>query len=170
MHTPEGFEGISPQDWSALLLAPVQIVALIAGADGLIDRAEHYWSERLVQVRTYTRPDALNAYYQDVSKGFAANLEALMAQLPTDTEARNAGLAGALSALNAVLAGLEQGLGASLYKGYLGLAREAAAASGGFLRIGAVSAAEYKWVGLPMLTPIAMPEGETGDQGDWDDE
>jgi hypothetical protein len=170
MHTPEGFEGLSPQDWSALLLAPVQIVALIAGADGLIDRAERYWSERLVRVRTYARPSALNAYYQAVSNGFTEKLDALMAQLPADTAARSATLARALTDLNPVLSALEPGLGASLYKGYLGLAKEAAAASGGFLRIGAVSAAEYKWVGLPMLTPIAMPAGEAEDQGDWDGE
>lgn len=169
MNIPEGFEPLTRDDWAALLLAPVQIVALIAGADGLVDKAERYWSARLLQVRTYARPAVLHAYYQQVSDGFMEQLDGLLASMPADTDARNALLSRALTALNPVLAKLEPSLGARLYKGYLGLAREAASASGGFLRIGAVSASEYKWVGLPMLTPIAMPEGEPGDQADWDD-
>jgi hypothetical protein len=64
-----------------------------------------------------------------------------------------------LEKLNPILAKLDAEVAYLLYHGLLSLAKEVAKASGGFLRIGAVSAAEYVLVELPMLTPIEAPEG-----------
>jgi len=58
-----------------------------------------------------------------------------------------------------------------LYRSFVGLAKEAAVASGGFLRIGAISPEESQWVTLPMITPVERPEDYVNpNEGDaWDE-
>ncbi|MCY7330628.1 MAG: hypothetical protein LH618_18900, partial [Saprospiraceae bacterium] len=57
---------------------------------------------------------------------------------------------------NTIFPKLEPKLAADIYKGFLGLAEETAEASGGFLRLGAISVEERQWINLPMLTPMVM--------------
>jgi len=155
----EGFQHLSTDEIDALVAAPVNITALIGGADGEIDREERNWSERLMRARTYTQPHLIQEYYRVASDGFLAKLDKAMDALPEDVEARSVMLAARIEALNPILAKLDQELAATLYKSFLVLAKETAKASGGFLRIGAVSSAEHQWVGLPMLVPV-LAEGE----------
>ena len=164
----EGLQHLSTEEIDALLAAPVQITALIGGADGKIDREERNWSERLMRARTYSQPHLIQEYYRVVADGFLDKLDKLMATLPKETEVRSAELDERLGKLNLILAKLDTERAATLYKSFLVLAKETAKASGGFLRIGAVSAAEHQWVKLPMLTPVII-EGENPDAV-WDDE
>lgn len=164
----EGFEHLSSQELDTLLSAPVLITALVGGADGKIDREERAWSERLMRARSYSQPNLVNDYYRVVSEGFLGKLDHLMEGMPAEVEARSAELSGKIAELNPILAKLDADLGATLYKSFVVLARETAKASGGFLRIGAVSAAEYQWVKLPMLTPVTA-EGENLDSF-WEEE
>jgi hypothetical protein len=151
----EGFQQLDATELSALLDAPVLITILIGAADGDLDREERTWSDRLMRVRTYSNARHLHEFYETVANGFLDKVDAHLAALPETTQTRNEMISGKLSDLNAVLAKLEHSLAADLYNGFLGLAEETAEASGGFLRMGAVSAAEDKWVKLEMLTPIA---------------
>ena len=155
----EGFQHLSKEEIDALLQAPIQITALIAGADGEIDPEERNWTERLMRARTYSQPHLIQDYYRVVSENFLDKVDKLMGILPEDAEARNVNLAEKIGALNPIMAKLDTELGAVLYKSFVVLAKEAAKASGGFLRIGAVSAAEHQWIKLPMLSPILV-EGE----------
>jgi hypothetical protein len=166
----EGFDQLTAADIDALVAVPVKIAALVGAADGDFDREERTWSDRLMQSRTYNKPRHLNAYYSVVANGFLGKVDALLAQLPSDATQRNHHLALELAKINPLLARLDPILGADLYKSYVGLAKETAKASGGFLRIGAISSAEAPWVGLPMLTPILPPPGSTTPANDWDDE
>lgn len=156
----EGFQHLSGAEMDALVQAPVLITILVGGADGELDRQERTWTERLMRARTYAKPALDNEYYRVVAEGFLEKIEKTIESLPADTEARNLLIAEKLGALNLILAKLDIHLAASLYKSYLSLARETAKASGGFLRIGAISAAEHQWIDLPMLTPISLPPGE----------
>ena len=79
-----------------------------------------------------------------------------MEVMSDDADTRSAELAEKIAAANPILAKLDIELAATLYKSYAVLAKETAKASGGFLRIGAVSAAEHRWTHLPMLTPIVV--------------
>ncbi len=162
----DGFQHLTAEEIDALIQAPVLITALIGGADGEVDREERVWSERLMRARTYSKPNLINDYYRVVAETFLDKLDEVLAELPAGVEARNAIIAEKLGALNPILAKLDTRLGAVLYKSYIVLAQETAKASGGFLRIGAVSASEYQWVKLPMLTPVLTVGEASSDDED----
>lgn len=164
----EGFQHLSTEELDALVAAPVLITALVGGADGEIDREERNWSERLMRARTYSQPHLIQEYYRVVADGFLDKLDKLMDTMPENVEERGAELSRKIENLNPVLAKLDPDLASTLYKSFVVLAKETAKASGGFLRIGAVSAAEHQWVSLPMLEPITL-EGEDINEV-WDDE
>lgn len=166
-----GFDQLTSYELDALVEAPVLITVLVGAADGDLDREERTWSERLMQSRTYSNPHHLNEYYGVVANNFLAKLDAALERLPFDVEHRNPVISKELEHINPILAKLDQLLAADLYKSFLGLAKETAKASGGFLRIGAISPEEAEWISLPMLTPIAPPPGSvSSNQDDWDEE
>ncbi|MCB9330730.1 MAG: hypothetical protein H6574_06585 [Lewinellaceae bacterium] len=156
----EGFQHLSSEEIDTLVAAPVNITALIGGADGEIDREERNWSEHLMRARTYSQPHLIQEYYRVASEDFLAKLDKAMAALPKEVEPRSAILTQRIESLNPILAKLDTELAATLYKSFLVLAKETAKASGGFLRIGAVSAVEYQWLDLPMLEPIHHESGD----------
>ena len=162
----EGFQHLDKNEIDALVEAPALITILIGAADGAIDGEERKWTERLLHARTYNRPKELNEFYRVVLENFWKKVQHEIESLPVDVEARNQKIAQRLGELNPVLAKLDTDLAADLYRGFIGLAEETAKASGGFLRIGAISAAESKWVHLPMLTPIE----HTKESGEGDEE
>ena len=164
----EGFQHLNTDEIDALVSAPVLITALVGGADGEVDREERNWSERLMRARTYSQPHLIQEYYRVVADGFLNKLDKALNGLPDEVDARSAVLSEKIGALNPILAKLDKDLAATLYKSFVVLAKETAKASGGFLRIGAVSAAEHQWVSLPMLTPVVL-YGENPDDV-WDDE
>jgi hypothetical protein len=150
----EGFNHLHATELAALLDAPALITVLVGAADGVLDREERNWSDRLMRARTYNNPKHLNDYYTIIANGFLEKVDKAMDELPVNVEVRSTIIAQKLTLLNPVLAKLDDPLGADLYKSYIGLAEETAKASGGFLRIGAISAEEARWIGLPMLTPL----------------
>jgi hypothetical protein len=172
MWTPlEHFRQLSTAELDALTEAPVLITILVGAADGRLDREERTWSERLLRSRTYNNPKALNEFYRIVSHGFLEKIDARLAELPSDTERRCQDVAQQLSRINPILAKLDPQIAADLYKGFLALAEETAESSGGFLRIGAISAAEAQWVGLPMLERIkAPPKPDEAEREEWEED
>ncbi|MBK8196412.1 MAG: hypothetical protein IPK76_25655 [Lewinellaceae bacterium] len=150
----DGFQNLAKSEIDSLVEAPALITILIGAADGELDPEERKWTERLLRTRTYNRPKELNEYYRVVVQDFWEKVQAFMASLPVDAADRNEAIAARLEQLNPVLAKLEVDLASDLYQGFVGLAEETAKASGGFLRMGAISAVESKWVNLPMLVPI----------------
>jgi len=164
----EGLEHLTTEEIDTLVSTPVWIAALIGSADGEIDREERAWADRLMHARTYSSPGLLSEYYRVVAQGFLEKVDDLMEIMPKAADARSAELADKIGAVNSVLAKLDPATGASFYKSFITLAQETAKASGGFLRIGAVSATENRWVKLPMITPINF-EGKD-QKSSWEDE
>jgi hypothetical protein len=154
----EGFSQLTPEEFNALVDAPALITILIAGADGELDQEERTWSERLLRSRTYNTPKDLNAFYHVVSEIFWVKLNGFMHEYPDAPAERNPLIADQLAKLNPILAKLDAEIAYDLYHGFVKLAEETAKASGGFLRIGAISPEEEVWLTLPMLTPIQAPE------------
>lgn len=150
----EGFQQLSGEELDSLIDAPALITILIGAADGKLDREELAWSERLMRARTYSKPHLINDYYRVAADDFLGKIDRAMEDLPDEVEQRSQKISSILAELNPVLAKLDHELAATLYKSFVVLAQETAKASGGFLRIGSVSAVEYQWVELPMLTPI----------------
>lgn len=163
----DGFQNLTKSEIDSLVEAPALITILIGAADGELDPEERKWTERLLRTRTYNRPKELNEYYRVVLQDFWDKVQAFMASLPVDPTDRNEAISARLEKLNPVLAKLEVDLASDLYQGFIGLAEETAKASGGFLRMGSISAVESKWVNLPMLEPIQHEhEGEEVDSED----
>lgn len=163
----DGFQNLTKSEIDSLVEAPALITILIGAADGELDPEERKWTERLLRTRTYNRPKELNEYYRVVLQDFWDKVQAFMASLPVDPTDRNEAISARLEKINPVLAKLEVDLASDLYQGFIGLAEETAKASGGFLRMGAISAVESKWVNLPMLEPIQHEhEGEEVDSED----
>lgn len=154
----EGFKHLTSEEFDLLVEAPALVTVLVGASDGDLDREERTWSEKMLRARTYTNPKSLNDFYRVAAEGFWAKIHGIMAHYPPETAERNAALAQRLTELNPVLAKLEPNIASHLYHGLLRLAHEVAEASGGFLRIGAVNAAEAEWLHLPMLTPYEKPE------------
>ena len=160
----DGFEHLESEEFDTLLDAPALITILVGAADGELDREERTWSERLLRTRTYNYPKQLNEFYRVVVEGFWVKVNDFMAELSTDTEVRGQEIARRLARLNDVFPKLEPQLAADIYKGFLGLAEETAAASGGFLRMGAISVEERQWIKLPMLTPVVVADEKQEDR------
>jgi hypothetical protein len=165
----EGFKHLNKEEIDALVEAPVLITILVGAADGEFDREERYWSNRLMQARTYARPRELNEFYRVVAEGFLDKVDRRMAGFPADTAQRNLEISALLANLNEILPRLEPNLASDLYRSFCALAEETAEASGGFLRIGAINADEAPWINLPMLTPVATPERkeEEEEEDEW---
>ncbi|MBK7938467.1 MAG: hypothetical protein IPJ82_15910 [Lewinellaceae bacterium] len=160
----DGFQNLEKNEIDALVEAPVLITILIGAADDNIDGEERKWTERLLRARTCNRPKELNEFYRVVVEGFWGKVQDRLSRLPAEVEARNEAISKLLGNLNPVLAKLDPELAADLYHGFISLAEETAKASGGFLRIGAISAAESRWTKLPMLTPIEHKPDKTEEE------
>lgn len=155
------FSSLSQEEVELLQEAPALVTILIGASDGKLDGEERTWSEKLLRARSYSGKKVLQDYYRLVSEGLWVELQHQMSILPAEVSARNEIIVHKLEGLNSILAKLDPSVGYALYKGLLGLADEVAKASGGFLRMGAVSSAEHAWVNLPMLEPIAAtPDAE----------
>lgn len=154
----EGFKHLNSEEFDLLVEAPALVTVLVGASDGDLDREERTWSEKMLRARTYTNPKSLNDFYRVAAEGFWAKVHGILAHYPHDIEERNAAISQRLADVNPILAKLDPTIAAQLYQGLRRLAEEVAEASGGFLRIGAINAAEAEWLDLPMLTPIEAPE------------
>jgi hypothetical protein len=152
-----GFEQLSTDEFSDLLLAPVQIVALIGASDGHFDEMEEYWAAKLVQAKTIGKAEFLRPYWSLVHFDFREKVDEMLSKLPDNVQFRNQMLSESLSKLNDILPKLEANVAGHLYKGFLDLAEETAVASGGFMRLGAVNNSERAYIDLPMLKPLDIP-------------
>lgn len=149
-----GFEQLTAHEMAVLKSAPSLVALLVGGADGELDREEKIWASKITHARTYSKPEALQDFYEPIAATFFSDLKRHQAAMPTDAGLRNALISSKLSELNPILAKLENRLAAGYYRSLKSLAEEVAKASGGFLRIGAVSVEEHQWVSLPMILPV----------------
>jgi hypothetical protein len=151
------FNSLTAQENEILLLAPVQIVALVGASDGEYNEMEEHWATKLVHGKTIGKAVFLRPYWSEVHRDFREKVQNLLSKVPEERSFRNKILSEALGQCNPILAKLQQPTAGHLYKGFLDLAEETAVASGGFFRIGAINQHEREFVHLPMLHPIDVP-------------
>ena len=154
------FRHLTSTEYQQLKEAIPLITILIAGADGNIDAQEKAWAEKITNIRTYSVKEDFQEYYEEVGEDFQSRLDALIEELPKDSDQRNDFISQQLSLLNPVLQKLEAKDGHQLYVELVAFAEHVAKASGGFLKFWSVSAEEKKWIGLPMIDPIDWEEEE----------
>lgn len=148
------FKNLSENEYQQLIDAVPLIAILIAGADDQIDIKEEAWSQKIVKIRSYAFDYDLKQIYQELEKNFKARFDNFLSTLPKEAESRNTSISNKLETLNPILAKMNIKSSSQLYNTYLSYAEEVAKASGGFLRMLAVSPSENLWIGLPMLDPI----------------
>lgn len=152
------FAGLNDTEKKLLTDAIPMITALIAGADGNIDAEEKEWASKILKIRGYQHPPALEGYYEIVGAEFATRLDTLINTLPTGTEERSKLISDELAQLNDIFPKLAPLHAAHFYHSFVTFAEHVAKASGGFLGFGSISRAEGKYVKLPMINKIEMPE------------
>ena len=136
------------------------IAILVGKADGELDVKELDLAKKIAHIRTYSSPEYLKEFYEEVEAQFDALIDKFNTELPEDADSRGQIISDRLSQLNSILGEINPKIGSKLYKGFLRFAKEIAGASGGFLGFMAVNAAESKWVGLPIITPVIQTELE----------
>ncbi len=149
MHTI--FKRLLPEEYELVKDAIPLITILIAGADGNINAEERTWAEKVTNIRSYSLPEEYRGYYLDVGYNFSAHLDEIIAGLPEDVADRQLEITRRMSPLNDILGKLETKVSAAIYDEWLSFAKHVARASGGFLKMWSISAAEKKWIRLPML-------------------
>ena len=155
----EYFKVLSDAEFDQLKDAISLITVYIAGADGKINNDETKWAEKVTKIRSYSLPEVLAGFYEEVGVDFQERLENYISSL-TDLDTRNSTVSDKLTALNPILAKLSPNLGAALYKSYLSFAKHVAKASGGFLGFFSIGPDEAALLNLEMLTPIVWIEEE----------
>lgn len=150
-------EGLNQEEQQLMIDAVPLVTILIAGADGEIDSQELSWSKKLTEIRSYSHTDPqLDAYYTLIGEHFEPRVQALIAESPQDTAARQALISEKLAGLNAILPKLEFNFANRLHKSLTSFAEHVAKASGGFLGIGSISPEEAELLSLPMIKPLAV--------------
>ncbi len=156
----EHFKVLNDEEYKSLTDAISLITLLIAGADGDVEKEELDWATKIAKIRSYSLPEDLNEFYKDVGADFTARLDHFTHVTSSAVTIRMGEINEKLVKINPILAKLNPVLGATLYDSYKSFAKHVAKSSGGFLGFFAVGPEEEKWIGLPMLTPIEMPEEE----------
>lgn len=149
---------ITSSEFDQLKEAIADITILIAGADGKINSKEIEWAEKITDIRSYSLPDNLKAFYAEVGKDFHDRLENHIATLPHEVDKRSEILEEKLRALNPILAKLDHNEAAELYSSYVSFAKHVAKSAGGFMGFFSVSYEESRFVGLPMIEKIIYEE------------
>ncbi len=154
------FNALNEREYEILKDAVCWVTVLVAGADGLIEKKELDWANKITGIRTYSGPKTLQEFYKEVDTNFAEKIESCINFLPSNTESRNKELSEKLSELNEILPKLPPKLGFELYNSYTRLAEQVAKASGGVLGFFSVSGEEKQAMELHMLNPIEYNEEE----------
>lgn len=158
------FEGLSESQQELMYDAIPLITIYIAGADGNIDQDEKDWAEKVTKIRSYSYHESLLEFYTNLGNVYNDKLNAYLASLPDDVEARTAAIQEKLAGLNSILAKLDANFAARYYKGLVTFAEHVAKASGGILGFGSISRAEDKLLGLDMITPLELQDEDEDEQ------
>jgi len=153
-------QNLSQEEQALLFDALPLVTVLIAGADGKIDASETNWAKKLTDIRSYSNEPELNSFYEEANKDFEGKVSYLIKEIPAESKEGTQIIADKLADLNPILAKLPQRLAAKFYISLTSFAKHIARADGGFFKMWSVSKEEEALIGLPMLTPIEMPEEE----------
>jgi len=156
----QGFEDLTQEQFETLKKAISWITLLVAGADGKIEKEETDWAEKLTEIRSYSLPNDLMHFYQEVGKDFPKQLETMLETLPKDTKERNQVLTEKIKTVNPILKSWKDDLSEELYKSYKSFAKHVAKSSGGFLGMMTVSKEEKELAELPMLEKVVFFDEE----------
>lgn len=139
------------------------ITVMIAAADGKVDSTETGWASKLADIRSYSNEEALQGYYEEISKDFDQKVRMMVKELPDNTKEAIPGFVAQLEQFNQILPKMPHDIAGVLLKSMKSFAKHIARASGGFLKIASISKEEQALIDLPMITyiPPVIEEEET---------
>lgn len=152
------FKSLNEEEFTQLKDAIALIAVLVAGADGKIDQTEMEWAEKITNIRSYSGPEVLQEFYEEVGKDFHEKILHFARVHGGDVTPRNEAINAKLKSLNSFLAKLDEELAAHLYKSLVTFASHVAKSSGGILGFFSVSEAEKEVIELTMIDAIDFPE------------
>lgn len=145
------FSYLNKKEEALLMDAPALITILVASSDEGIDKKEiHRGLDLLKWKKFHARPD-LQDYYQKVNKNFSFRMDALLAELPSETQNRHQEIGKRLGELNQIFPKFDRAFAEQLYASYRELAKNVAEASGGFLGYLSINVKESDLIKLPMI-------------------
>lgn len=144
-------EYLKEEEKQLLLVAPVYVVILIAGADGNIDKAERKEAIEVARSKQSRAREQLIDFYKEVGDHFEENFNRLLNELPENVEERSKIINAELRKLNFILPKLDKTFSVKLYASLKELAKKIAEASGGILGYLSISYEESKLVELTMI-------------------
>jgi hypothetical protein len=151
---------LNAEDNEKLKKAISWITVLIAAADGKIDTNETAWAAKLAKIRTYTGEESLREYYMAVGDTFQHDLNALIRDMPTNTDERSRILADRLTEINEIFDKMPTKVSSLFYRDFRSFAAHVAKASGGFLGFFSIGPGEKRWLDLPMINEVHYYEDE----------
>ena len=152
------FENLTTAEYEKLRNSVAWVALLISGADGKIDSEEISWASKIAKIRSYSGPEVLNEFYQDVGENFNSYFQSIIEESPKETKTRSEIASAKLAELNPILAKFSPYIAYTVYKSLQTFATHVAKASGGFLRMWSISHEEDKYVKLPMLNEVPYAE------------
>lgn len=142
---------LTTEEQSILLKSTAMVAVLIAGADDEIDDKEREWAVKLNKYRSLNGHTQINKFYQEANVDFEKQFNELIDILPSEADERNRLLSNDLEKLSEILPKLDHTFAVQLHKSLVTFAESIAKESGGIFGMGSVSAAENKWLDLPMI-------------------
>jgi hypothetical protein len=142
---------LSREELDLLLIMPVWVCMLVAGADSKFDKREIKKAISLARSKKESVDGSLKIFYGEIADKFETNFKGYLAILPQDTGARNRILVSKIEKLNQILPKLDRKFAIAYYQVLKEFALEVAKAAGGVFGIGAINKEEAQFIDLPMI-------------------
>lgn len=147
----DNFKGLNETERDHLEALPVYISVLIAGADGTIDSTEMKKAAFFSKDVEKSKNERIKSFYSGASQDFEDKLRVVIANLPRQKEEGKKFLLSQLEKSNTILRKLDNIYARELCESFRALAKNIAAASGGFLGIGSIGSEELNLIDLNMI-------------------
>jgi hypothetical protein len=145
------FEALTQEEIDQVILAPVWVTLLVAGADNKVDDREVKEAIEVALLEQEDQSRKLSEYYKLVTIKLEVNIKGYHVLLPDDPDKRNGIIEQKLEKLNIIFDKLDQDFAGLLYQSLRKLAHKVANASGGVFGFFKISNEESQYLSLPML-------------------
>jgi len=147
----ESFKQLSEEELEKLVMIPVWITLLIAGADSVYSKAEIKRAVKIISEKAKTGGTLLASYYGLVKKQFELNVKGYILMLPSEESLRKDFIIGKIVCVNELFKKLPADYSIVLYWSFRELANHVARASGGLFGLLSVSYSESRYLDLKMI-------------------
>jgi len=147
----ESLSRLNDEELEKLIMIPVWITLLIAGADNTYSKAEIKRACKIVAEKAKNGGALLGSFYELVQKQFEMNVKGYLIMLPAGIESRTAYIVIKIGEVNELFKKLPTDHADALYWSFRDLAISVARSSGGLFGLLSVSYSESAHIDLKMI-------------------